>query len=158
MLNFFQNVVKLLHSAGLAVKALTNQSSEGPQRGDINSKKEAFSAATSQYFSLLSSVDVNLRRQIYALEEANIIPAEAAPKDTLASQSSSIIPGAPQPKEKVAPEAGGLGSLDVGWLNSRNDKVGKEMEAELWAQMHSIMRNLDAADKVQTDKDTRVST
>ena len=54
---------------------------------------------------------------MYALEEASI----------LASESSSSA--------SRAGDAGGAGSgaMDVSWLNSRNDTVGKDKEAELWA-------------------------
>lgn len=73
---------------------------------------------------------MNLRRQIYALEESNIIPSEVAQKDS---------------QGKSAPDGSGLGSLDVGWLNSRNDKVGKEMESELWAKARRLVK--DVAEK-----------
>lgn len=42
-----------------------------------------------------------------------------------------------------APVGGGLGALDVGWLNSRNDNVGKEMEAELWGKAKKFVTNLE---------------
>lgn len=95
--------------------------------------RAAFETATSQYFSLLSSVDVNIRRQIWALEEANII-APALEKD----KEGRIG------KEKTAADAASLGNLDVGWLNSRNDKVGKEMEAELWEKARLLMATVGA--------------
>ena len=38
---------------------------------------------------------------------------------------------------------GGIGSLDVGWLNSRNDNVGKEMEAELWEEAKRFLQGLN---------------
>lgn len=142
-------MAQLLQSAGLAIKALTAQSSlssdeQSSQPQSVQQQKERFTAATSQYFSLLSSVDVRLRRQIYALEEAEIIPAEAATKEP---HSNLTVPSAltaftntlnvPAAKQvgvnKNISTGGGLGALDVGWLNSRNDSVGKEKEAELWA-------------------------
>ena len=85
----------------------------------------------SQYFALLASIDVGLRRQISALEDAEIIPSETAYKESQASQIGLTIAGQKQ-ASKGAVTGGGLGSLDVGWLNSRNDRVGKEKEAELW--------------------------
>ena len=139
----------MVESAGLAIKALTARSAsfsdkEPSQPTSIEQQKEDFTSATSQYFSLLSSVDVRLRRQIYALEEAEIIPAEAPTKEP---QSTLLIPAGlvaltnalnvPAAKQAGANKnistGGGLGALDVGWLNSRNDSVGKEKEAELWA-------------------------
>lgn len=106
----------------------------------IEDRKENFTVATSRYFALLSSIDVGLRRQINALEELEIIPAESMSKEAQPAQTSSAISnavtGLPVIKQvsnsKASVTGGGLGSLDVGWLNSRNDKVGKEKEASLW--------------------------
>ena len=57
---------------------------------------------------------------------------------------------------------GGLGSLDVGWLNSRNDNVGKEMEAELWEQAQQLLQKLEGEnaaglDRKATDSDENMS-
>lgn len=114
----------------MAVKALSEQSNEADDSSQaFEDQKATFTDAASSYFSLLSLVDVNLRRQIYALEEANIISADATHKD---------VPGKP------SANGSGLGALDVGRLNSRNDKVGKEMESELFAKARHL---LDAFDK-----------
>ena len=118
----------------------------------VEQQKDSFRTATSQYFTLLSSVDVNLRRQIYALEEADILPAEAISKEL---PTSSAVPSAAQinspnasssrigGKTKGLITGGGLGNLDVGWLNSRNDNVGKEMNAELWEEAQSFISKLE---------------
>lgn len=45
---------------------------------------------------------------------------------------------------KGAITGGALGSLDVGWLNSRNDNVGKEMEAELWEEAQQLVENAES--------------
>ena len=45
--------------------------------------------------------------------------------------------------EKVTNQGGGLGNLDVGWLNSRNDKVGKEMELALWASARGLVETME---------------
>jgi hypothetical protein len=134
----------------MAVKALTNQPSSDPDATVImiGERKRLYLEATSRYLSLLSSVDVRLRRQIYALEEANIISAEIAPKETQAGFSKpggpTTVGGStfPTVKEKVPVSGNGLGDLDVGWLNSRNDKVGKQMESELWATARNLVRDL----------------
>lgn len=36
-----------------------------------------------------------------------------------------------------------MGGLDVGWLNSRNDSVGKEMEAELWSDLEGLVEGVE---------------
>ena len=140
----------MLHSAGLAIKALTCQksSSREDDQATISQEKDSFTTATSEYFSLLSSIDVRLRRQVYALEEANIIQAETFPREVQSGastqQSLSVpagginAPSSQSLKDRTAPTNGGLGNLDVGWLNSRNDKVGKEMEVECWGKAKDL--------------------
>lgn len=156
--NVDKDVAKLLQSAGLAVKALTKPTASTPAEGlpsqaaSIEQQKESFTAATSHYFTLLSSVDVNVRRQIYALEEADILPVEAVTKET---PTSLAVPSAAQAsfsntslsRTGVATKgvviSDGLGNLDVGWLNSRNDNVGKEMKAELWGEAERFVSKLE---------------
>ncbi|MCJ1400428.1 hypothetical protein MMC11_003633 [Xylographa trunciseda] len=148
-----KDITKLLHSAGLAVKALTGQTSLDAEEksASVEQQKSSFTAATSQYFSLLSSIDVRLRRQVYALEEAEIIPAEAANKESQGSQS--VSGGASQAaKDRASTQSSGLGNLDVAWLNSRNDKVGKEMEAELWEQARELVEEIRTAKFGSTDQ------
>lgn len=96
-------------------------------------------------------MDVNLRRQINALEEAGILPAEAFTKEP---PTSLAVPLAAQANSSNASlsrtggnkgviTGGGLGNLDVGWLNSRNDNVGKEMKAELWEEAEKFVSKLE---------------
>ena len=97
-------------------------------------------------------MDVNLRRQIYALEEANILPAEAVTKEPLtnpavSSAAQANIPNAMPSRmaggNRGAITGGGIGNLDVGWLNSRNDNVGKEMGAELWEAAERFIAKIE---------------
>ena len=159
-----QDVTKLLQSAGLAIKALTDQSADIADGStdievSMDSQREAFTAATSQYFSLLSSIDVRLRRQIYALDEANVLAPEAAPIEIVDTSAAALPTFDPQSgaqqevRNKLVNMGGGLGNLDVGWLNSRNDKVGKEMEAELWAKAEELVKERLAESQVGEGKD-----
>jgi hypothetical protein len=118
-----QDVAKLVNSAGLAIQALTNAKSDAGNT--VESRKAAFKAATSQYFALLSSIDVRLRRQVYALEEAGIIAPDSAASragDTTAAGGAG-----------AGAATGAVNPLEISWLNSRKDTVGKDKEAELWA-------------------------
>ena len=120
-------------------------------------RKGSFATAASQYFNTLSSIDLRLRRQINALEEAHIISAEATTENipnTFISQPTHVTTpssNAGQTKQgrlrKGPKSSGGLGSLDVGWLNSRNDKVGMEMEAELWERARQLVEAFDTSRK-----------
>ena len=153
----------MLRSAGLAVKALASPTAtdEGSSTAlpSIDQQKVAFSAAASDYFTRLYSIDVGLRTQINALEEAKIIPPEEAANgrsDFAAGSSGLAAPRDEKPavsaKAKDAVTGGGLGNLDVGWLNSRNDYVGKQMEAELWKQASEFLTELET--KRSNDKRT----
>lgn len=158
-----QNVTKLLQSAGLAVKALTQALSpdsdiEESKATSIEEQKRQFTTATTQYFALVSSVDVGLRQQIHALEEAQITPNEAASNENAdtsvgPSAGTSAAAGLPATANRSAATGGGLGNLDVGWLNSRNDSVGEEMEAELWKKASSFLAHIERRSIVDSNRD-----
>ena len=130
------------------MKAFTNSPTDAQggrlEVADFADRKAAFKTAASQYFQTLSSLDVRLRQEINALKEADIVPSEAKARDISTSlNASSTIPSMAAISQGANKQAGlrrgmitggGLGSLGVGWLNSRNDNVGKEMEAELWEE------------------------
>ena len=103
----------------------------GDQPFSTGQQKQSFATAASSYFALLSSLDVRLRRQIYALGEAEILFGEASNKMI---HSNLSAPLGPNRTGKGAATGGGLGNLDVGWLNSRNGHVGKKKDAELWEE------------------------
>ncbi|KAL1988082.1 hypothetical protein VTN96DRAFT_1113 [Rasamsonia emersonii] len=127
-----KDVAKLVHSAGLAIQALTNAKSEAGNT--VESRKAAFKAAASQYFALLSSIDVRLRRQVYALEEAGIVAPESGPSRAGDAAAAAAAGGG----------AAGINPLEISWLNSRKDTVGKDKEAELWAAAREFVANVRA--------------
>ncbi|KAG5302968.1 Med11 superfamily domain-containing protein [Histoplasma capsulatum G186AR] len=138
-----KDVAKLLNAAGVAIGSLTNSpsvtsgqsSSDLPKiDGTLESHRAAFKAASSQYFALLSSIDVRLRRQVYALEEASIIQPESA--EVTAGGTTTTA---------SATSSGGVNPLDTSWLNSRKDTVGKDKEAELWAEASKFATQLEKA-------------
>lgn len=120
-----RDVVAMLNSAGLAINALTcrpldpnGHADNAKGEEDIAMCEEAFKSNTESYYTKLQSVVARLRRQTYALEEAKIILPEARTASSVDVSGGKITNG-------------GLGSLDVGYLNSRGNKVGAEKEAEL---------------------------
>ena len=42
---------------------------------------------------------------------------------------------------------GGMGKLDIGWLNSRSQSVDRDMEAELWARAKKFLEGLEKVDE-----------
>ncbi|OBT99813.1 hypothetical protein VE01_02035 [Pseudogymnoascus verrucosus] len=123
-----QSITKLLESAGLAVKTLTSINS--PSETTSASRREAFTAATDTYLKDLHSVDVRLKRQIKGLDDAGVIKAEPETEEE-------------GDKGKQAPETKN-GAVDVGWLNTRSNKVGRDMEAELWEKARIFLDGLEA--------------
>ena len=142
--------MELLKCAGQAAKALTNGNSTAgaAECPDFGHQRSEFSAAARAYFDKLSSIDVNVRRQILDLKNMDIIagedhlktgfieldePSQEEPLDAASMKHKST--------RKNAITAGGLGDLDIGWLNSRNDNVGKETEASLWQEARQHVQN-----------------
>ncbi|KAL8647078.1 MAG: hypothetical protein Q9226_006584 [Calogaya cf. arnoldii] len=156
-----RDVAELLRSAGLAIKTLTCTEPEADgnqdrQSQNIEERQKGFATASSRYFALLSSIDVRLRRHISALEDAEIIPSETTAKDSQStrhaptvnmSTSSNLLPRTGLSGRDAITNSG-MGSLDVGWLNSRNNNVGKAMEADLWKEAHELLETtLETRDK-----------
>jgi len=99
------------------------------------------------FLSTLHSVDVRLKRQILGLEEAGIVTLPV--KDPKAPPSSTNIPAASLEPNGV----GNIGNLDVGWLNSRSNKVERDMEAELWTKART---HLEAGGKEVETRDIQM--
>ncbi|OKL59289.1 hypothetical protein UA08_05097 [Talaromyces atroroseus] len=144
-----KDIAKLVTSAGLAIQALTNaKSTEITAGNSVDERKAAFKVATSQYFSLLSSVDVRLRRQVYALEEAGILEPESmtANGSFKSETGNATAPGSAIAAGGTGTAAGSFNPLEISWLNSRKDTVGKDKEAESWAAAREFVnRTRDTA-------------
>ncbi|KAG8630805.1 hypothetical protein KVT40_002424 [Elsinoe batatas] len=154
------DVPTLLSSASAALLALTgevppassspNDASPPPTTHDpqsLDAAKQAFTTNAKTYFTTLQSVMARLRRQAYALEEAGIISAEAP---ILASASSGPAgriraQGGPMGQKTQTEEErltnGGLGGLDVAWLNSRVGKGGLEKEGEVLGEAKGLVED-----------------
>lgn len=144
------DVASMLGSAGQAINALTNRPLRAPQDDEdsamtdgketasLEARKESFQQNATEYYNTLQGVVARLRRQAYALEEAGIITPEAnalttltvnaAPAPRAGPSGRGPAPPAPEP-ERIT--NGGLGHQDIGWLNSRGNRVGAEKEKEL---------------------------
>jgi hypothetical protein len=123
-------VAKLIHSAGLAIQALTNakpvpSDSSPALDGSLDSHKARFKEATSQYFALLSSLDVRLRRQVFALEEAEILPEDDETGDAGTATADADS------------------AMDVDQLNNQKDITGMDVEAEVWAAVRQFVEGIE---------------
>lgn len=91
-------------------------------------RREDFTSATDTYLKALQSVDSRLKRQIKGLDDAGVIKAE---------------PETEEEGEKAKPGLEGRSStVNVGWLNTRSNKVGRDMEAELWAKARVFLEGM----------------
>jgi len=172
------DVPRLVFSAGSAVNTLTNRPLKNAKTDDdngdiemeddsthddesVDAHKEAFTKHATDYFTQLQSIMARLRRQVYALEEAGIILADAPTLSNTNSveQTSRPMPGhgagvrrapvtATNPRQTMDEAEritnGGLGNLDVGYLNSRGNRVGVEKEAELVADARKMLEKVVA--------------
>ncbi|KAI9786082.1 MAG: hypothetical protein M1816_008110 [Peltula sp. TS41687] len=152
-----KDITGLVQAAGLAIKALTTSPSPSEDKEEDSSdvtvdvQKTAFQSSTATYFRLLDSISVRLRRQIYALEEAEIIPHELPAKEIGSVNARSGAAAIGGSDRAVGAAIGGLGNLDLAWLNSRNDAVGRDMEAQIWAQTRSFVQD---AERLRTSQST----
>lgn len=128
-----QSISTLLSAASDAVGILSNFPSPETAGNSLRSSsaaRTAFTNAASTYFSTLSSIEVRLRRQVYALEEAELIK----PGDEADARKG----------RKFAGDAGtsrvGGGPLDPSWLNARaSNKVGEAMKQELLSRARDFV-------------------
>lgn len=135
-----KSAVELMSHAATALSSLTTPSSAGSpgdmSRPDVDvdapAATEAFTRSTDAFLTALHDIDVRMKRQIMALEEAGIVNlSSAARADPNASTKASLGPNG----------LGAVGSLDVGWLNSRSTKVERDMEAELWDKAKKLLES-----------------
>ncbi|KAG7075184.1 mediator complex protein [Colletotrichum scovillei] len=108
------------------------------------SQTQTFKTSMDALLSTLHTVDVHMKRQILALEEASIIKlrndADPKTRQPVMNEDAKIVA-----RPSLEPNGvGTIGNLDVGWLNSRNNKVERDMEAELWAKMRELLEKYHA--------------
>jgi hypothetical protein len=110
------------------------------------------------YFGALREMELSLMKQVAALEDAGIVGRDAAPAGAPPPAAAGDAP-ANRPPTAGPPAAegvgsgsegaagGGLGALDVAWLNSRARDVGLERERELVAEAKARLGRRVRADE-----------
>lgn len=143
-----RSIAQLMSHTATALSALTTSATAEPSAEsstketlDAPSQKEAFRSATDSFLTALHSIDVCMKRQVLALEEAGIVNlsngARQGPSNVVAK--ASLKPNG----------VGTVGNLDVGWLNSRSSRVERDMEAELWQEARDFLER--RGESLQTD-------
>ncbi|KAI6776266.1 hypothetical protein HG530_000211 [Fusarium avenaceum] len=149
-----QHMVQLMKHTAAALNSLTiPSSSESNQNNDPAAEatkppldppaqKETFRSATDSFLTTLHTVDVKMKRQIFALEEAGIIDL-APPKRQEAE--GPILTAQPILPSQRPNGVGAVGNIGAGWLNSRGTRVERDMEAELWDKAKDLLKKIDAS-------------
>lgn len=99
---------------------------------------------------------------MYALEEAGILDAEAVSTATGSFRGDAAGGAGAGSNAAATTTTGGAGAgqfspLEISWLNSRKDTVGKDKEAESWAAARDLVKRLQSessptnVDKMETD-------
>ncbi|KAF2481549.1 mediator complex, subunit Med11 [Neohortaea acidophila] len=141
-------VAAILQSAGHAINALTPRPvQENNASPSLEERKEAFTHHTEAYYTGLQSVVAQLRRQTYALEEAGIIAPEASSITSTTQQQRLGVSAPTTAHDSQRITNAGLGNLDVGWLNSRGNKVGAEKENELVKEAKKLLQDVLVQDE-----------
>ena len=96
-----------------------------------------------EFVNTLRTVNVNMKRQIWGLEEAGII--SLGKKEISTREEGGEVQASNVRNGLLEPDGSGkIGGLDVGWLNSRSNRVEKDMEADLWQEAEQILQRLIA--------------
>lgn len=103
---------------------------------------EVFQNSMNDFLRTLRTVNVGMKRQIWGLEEAGIVSLDTNETQSADAEGSKTA-GAGNRNMPLQPDGDGrIGGLDVGWLNSRSNKVESDMEADLWNEAESFLRRL----------------
>ncbi|KAL6854438.1 mediator complex domain-containing protein [Trichoderma novae-zelandiae] len=129
-----RSIVQLMTHTATALGALTTPVSSDDSNPSASveaaAQQEAFRKATDTFLDTLHSIDVRMKRQILALEEAGIVNLSSGPRQ---GRNTTV-------KASLKPNGmGAIGNLDVGWLNSRSTKVERDMELELWRRAQELL-------------------
>ncbi|KAH9909940.1 mediator complex, subunit Med11 [Xylariomycetidae sp. FL2044] len=134
-----KNIVSLLRSTAQAVESLGKRESTSEDTVMTDSDQaQIFKDSMEDFLQTLRSVNVGMKRQIWGLEEARIVSL-AKDKAPNTREEGGEVQGTTT--RSLEPDGDGkIGGLDVGWLNSRSNKVGMDMEADLWDQAETLLR------------------
>lgn len=131
-----KSVSVLLDSAAEAFGVLANKRDENVSFATLEAQQGRFTRAAESYFSTLSSIEVRLRRQVYALEEAGLVQ-EKSEKDGKRARTA----------EGGFDSTAGGGPLDPSWLNARADKgIEYKLEKELVSQAKEFLESTKRRD------------
>ncbi|KAI0967481.1 mediator complex, subunit Med11 [Xylaria arbuscula] len=139
-----KKIVSLLRSTGQAIQCLGKRVVPNEDVPMTNSDpNQHFKESMDEFMKTLREVNVGMKRQIWGLEEAGII--SLAKKEVNTREEGGEVQASNARVGLLEPDGNGkIGGLDVGWLNSRSNRVEKDMEADLWQEAEDILQRLIA--------------
>ncbi|KAI1090770.1 mediator complex, subunit Med11 [Rostrohypoxylon terebratum] len=139
-----RNIVSLLRSTAQAVQTLGKQ---GVQDGDVSmaddkeQQAQVFRDSMNDFLRTLRTVNVGMKRQIWGLEEEGIISLDKESQNVGSDGGEVLVTS--NRNAPLKPDGDGkIGGLDVGWLNTRSNKVERDMEADLWKEADEFLRRV----------------
>ncbi|KAI1445082.1 mediator complex, subunit Med11 [Annulohypoxylon stygium] len=141
-----RNIVSLLRSTAQAVQTLGKQDLQG---GDVNmvddkeQQAQVFRDSMNDFLRTLRTVNVGMKRQIWGLEEEGIISLDKDKESQNFSSEGGEVTVTGNRNAPLKPDGDGkIGGLDVGWLNTRSNKVERDLEADLWKEADEFLRRV----------------
>ncbi|KAI0405179.1 hypothetical protein F4802DRAFT_563410 [Xylaria palmicola] len=139
-----KEIVSLLRTTGQAVQCLGKRVPQDDSVAMTDTEPtQQFKESMDKFMTTLRTVNVRIKRQVWGLEEAGII--SLSKKELSTREEGGEVQVSTARNGLLEPDGSGkIGGLDVGWLNSRSNKVEKDMEADLWQEAEDILQRLIA--------------
>ncbi|KAI0598844.1 mediator complex, subunit Med11 [Biscogniauxia sp. FL1348] len=147
-----RNIARLLKSTAQAIQGLVkNDSPDGDAimteedqgtQGTQGTQSQVFQKSMDDFLRTLRAVNVGMKRQIWGLEEAGIITLSKKDSQSVREENGEVQMVTTRSGPLEPDGNGKIGGLDVGWLNSRSNKVERDMEAHMWDEAEAIMNRV----------------
>ncbi|KAI0016023.1 mediator complex, subunit Med11 [Xylariomycetidae sp. FL0641] len=141
-----RNIVSLLRSTAQAVESIGKKDKQDKQDEDTamtdTNQAQVFNDSMNDFLRTLRKVNVGMKRQIWGLEEAGIISPGKKDIQNIKEEGGEVQASGTRIGTLEPDGTGKIGGLDVGWLNSRSNKVERDMEAHLWDESERTLRLL----------------
>ncbi|KAI1284400.1 hypothetical protein F5Y07DRAFT_346410 [Xylaria sp. FL0933] len=147
-----KKIVSLLRSTAQALRCLGKRvEPDGDVGATDTDPTQQFKESMDEFMKTLRMVNVGMKRQIWGLEEASII--SLGKKEVSTKEEGGEVQASNARTGLLEPDGTGkIGGLDVGWLNSRSNKVEKDMEADLWQEAEDVLQKLIAHQRQQANE------